>query len=82
LERYVPGDDRDALWRVVEAVEVARYSLRPPVAVAADDVLTVLAALHSAAPERAVRRATWWPRSVLQRTPVETGSPELVDQVG
>jgi transglutaminase-like putative cysteine protease len=82
LEGYLPGDDRDALWRIVEAVEVARYSLRPPVVVARDDLLTVLSALEGAAPERAVRRAAWWPRSVLQRTPVETGTADVVDQVG
>jgi hypothetical protein len=82
LERYVLGDDRSALWRIVEAVEAARYSLRPPAAVAEGDLLSVLGALRDAVPERAVRRATWWPRSVLQRTPISTGAGELVDQVG
>lgn len=82
LERYVLGDDRDALWRIVEAVEVERYSLRGPAAVAEEDVLSVLAALRDAAPDRAVRRAAWWPRSVLQRASVDTGASELVDQVG
>jgi transglutaminase-like putative cysteine protease len=82
MERYLFGDDRAALWRIVEAVEVARYSRRSPAAVPEQDVRAVLAALRAAAPERAGRRATWWPRSVLQRVPVETDSPELVDQVG
>ncbi|GAA1961455.1 DUF3488 and transglutaminase-like domain-containing protein [Nocardioides panacihumi] len=81
LERYVLGDDRAALWRIVEAVEVSRYSLRPPVVVDPADVLAVLAALRDAVPERAVRRADWWPRSVLQRTPVEPGTSEVVDEV-
>jgi len=82
LERYVLGDDRAALWRIVEAVEIARYSLRPPAAMAESDVLDVLAALRDAASERAVRRATWWPRTVLQRSSVDAGSSQLVDQVG
>jgi transglutaminase-like putative cysteine protease len=82
LERYVLGDDRVALWRIVEAVEVERYSPRGAGVVAEQDVLTVVAALGDAAPERAVRRAAWWPRSVLQRTPAESSSTELVDQVG
>jgi transglutaminase-like putative cysteine protease len=82
LERYLPGDDRAALWRVVEAVEVQRYSLRPAAAVTEDDVLTVLTGLRRASSDRAVRRATWWPRSVLQRVPAETTSTELLDQVG
>jgi len=82
LERYLPGDDRPALWRIVEAVEVDRYSLRPPTEVAEADVLTVLAGLRRATTDRAVRRATWWPRSVLQPVPAETTSEELVDQVG
>jgi transglutaminase-like putative cysteine protease len=82
LERFVLGDDRAALWRIVEAVELQRYSLRPAVPVAEDDVLTVLAALRDAASERAERRATWWPRSVLQRAAIESGSAELIDQVG
>ena len=82
LERYVLGDDRASLWRIVEALEVQRYSLRPSAPIAPEDVLTVIAALRDAAPERAVRRATWWPRSVLQRTPAEAATAELIDQVG
>ncbi|GAB7003743.1 DUF3488 and transglutaminase-like domain-containing protein [Nocardioides sp. AN3] len=82
LERYVRGDDAASLWRIVEAVEVARYSLRSPQSVAHDDLLGVTAALRAATTDRAVRRAAWWPRSVFQRMPSESGSPELVDQVG
>lgn len=81
LERYVLGDDRAALWRIVEAVEVARYSARPAAPVAERDLLDVVGALRDAASERAVRRAAWWPRSVLQRTPADAVSPELADQV-
>jgi hypothetical protein len=45
-------------------------------------VLDVVAALRDAAPERAVRRARWWPRSVLQRVPADAESLDLVDHVG
>ena len=82
LERYVLGDDRAALWRIVESVEVARFSLRKAPPVAEADLLTVLGALGDAVSERTVRRATWWPRTVLHRSLVETGAAELIDQVG
>jgi transglutaminase-like putative cysteine protease len=82
LERYLPGPSGAALWRIVEAVEVERYSLRSPSTVAQDDLLTVLGALRDGSPERSVRRATWWPRSVLQRASADTTSSEVLDQVG
>jgi hypothetical protein len=50
--------------------------------VADSDVLTVLGALRDAVSERTLRRATWWPRTVLHRSLVDTGGAELVEQVG
>jgi transglutaminase-like putative cysteine protease len=82
LERYVLGDDRAALWRIVESLEVARFSPRATPTVADSDVLTVLGALRDAVSERTLRRATWWPRTVLHRSLVDTGGAELVEQVG
>lgn len=82
-----------ALTRVVRATERAHYARPggPPEADLRADVEAIVAALRAGATRSALRRADWWPRSVLRRYPstaTATGTVEavehgrLVDHVG
>ncbi len=79
-----------ALDRLVQRQEQQRYA-RPgstPTPQAdpsvADDARTVIASLRGGATERAVRRATWWPASVLpwRRGRTRVAAPPLVRHGG
>ncbi len=63
------GDQRaaadDALARLVLSVELARYAPEGEGSATAADVQACVAALRANAAARDVRRARWWPRSVL-----------------
>lgn len=82
-QRLPDADARRALERLREGLELDRYSARAASRVAPEDVETVRAAMAASVTDRAARRAGWWPRSVLRRSP--GGTPiegrELLDQV-
>ena len=63
----VRGPDHEALLRIVEAVETARYSPRAG-QVAPADLGIVLASLEAGASRWTRLRARWWPRSLFVRS--------------
>ncbi|GGO87145.1 transglutaminase [Nocardioides phosphati] len=54
-----------ALDRLVGSVELARYAPEGSGTATPDDVVTCAAALQATTSPRGVRRARWWPRSVV-----------------
>ncbi|WP_165872967.1 transglutaminaseTgpA domain-containing protein [Nocardioides jejuensis] len=60
------ADAREALDRIVDALELHRYAPTGTGTATSADVTTCVLALRAAAGARVVRRATWWPRSVLR----------------
>jgi hypothetical protein len=70
---------RAALARLVSGVELARYAPDGTGAAAPEDVTTCVAALQAGAPRREVRRARWWPRSVVGQGRVGQGRLRRVD---
>lgn len=81
LERYVgTHEGHVALDTLVDAVERERYADRPT-AIDVDVVLAAIEGMEQGEAPKAVRRARWWPRSVLRRRAITTDAPEL-DRVG
>lgn len=76
-------DAAAALDRVVRATERTRYA-RPGSSPEADlrgDVALIVAALRAGVPRAALRRADWWPRSVLRRDAHQTPSADAIEAV-
>lgn len=70
------GAEHEALLRIVEAVETARYSPRAG-QVAPSDLAAVLSSLEAGAPRWTRLRARWWPRSVFARRAASAGVDAL-----
>lgn len=82
LDRYIgTHEGHVGIDRLVEAVERERY------AASAGDldqqvILDVLEGLRQGVVPRTVRRAAWWPRSVLQRRSLTDSADRPLDRVG
>ena len=73
----------DALQRLVGLLELARYSPRAADRIAEADILAILEGLTVGLSPRTLRRAQWWPRSVVSRAArTSSPEPELVDAIG
>jgi transglutaminase-like putative cysteine protease len=83
LERYVgTHEGHVALDRLLDAVERERYAAEP-VSISAEDVRAALTGLEEGEGPDVVRRAAWWPRSVVRRQRARTAAPaHLLDRVG